>query len=331
MDSERRYINRMKKWIIGLIVVGLIIGGGFTLALTKVQAQTSDTASTAVSQTPQLTGTNSKLTDTQKQQLQDLAKSQQESNKALQDQLQTARQQLKDALVANPTDTAKLQQAQSQILSLEDQLATSRTDFALKAKEITGGAAFGPMGPGMGGPEGCGDRLDRRMDQMGMRMDRMGERLDRLEERLNMQDQTETDTEMEQPPFEMGQRPDKGMAPDLFNLKDELGITDAQVTQLKDLRTSTASSMQQLRNQMQTAEKDLRDAIQADPTDTAKLQTAQTTLSNLRAQQLQAQINVALQVKQIVGPDIFAKAVDQFGRFIDFFAPFGRGMGPRWK
>ncbi|MCX5970740.1 MAG: periplasmic heavy metal sensor, partial [Coprothermobacterota bacterium] len=238
-------------------------------------------------------------------------------------------QQLKDALVANPTDTAKLQEAQSQILSLEDQLATSRTDLALKAKEITGGAAFGPMDPNMEGPKGCGDRMDRRMDQMGIRMNRMGERIDRLEERLNMKDQTGTGTEMERPPFEMGQRPDKGMDPDLSNLKDKLGITDAQITQLKDLRTSTASPMQQLRDQMQTAEKDLRDAIQANPTDTAKLQTAQTTLSNLRAQQLQAQVNVALQAKQIVGPEIFAKAVDQFGRLIDFIAPFGRGMDPR--
>ncbi|MEI6308931.1 MAG: periplasmic heavy metal sensor [bacterium] len=321
----------MKKLIIGLIVVGLIVGGGLTLALTKVQAQSADTSTTTANQTPQPTGPASALTNTQRQQLQDLDKSRQDSDKALQDQLQTARQQLKDALVANPTDTAKLQEAQSQILSLEDQLAASRTDFALKAKAITGGAAFGPMGPNMEGPEGCGNRMDCRMDQMGMRMDRMGERIDRLEERLNMKDQTETETEMEQPPFEMGQHPDKGMGPDLSNLKAELGITDAQITQLKDLRTSTASSMQQLRDQMQTAEKDLRDAIQANPTDTAKLQTAQTTLSTLRAEQLQAQVNVALQAKQIVGPEIFAKAVDQFGRLIDFFAPFGRGMGPRWK
>src|SRR5450756_532203 len=79
---------------------------------------------------------------------------------------------------------------------------------------------------------------------------------------------------------------------------------------------------------MQTAEKDLRDAIQADPTDIAKLQTAQTTLSNLRAPQLQAQVNIALQAKQIVGPDIFAKAVDQFGRLIDFIAPFQMGQRP---
>ncbi len=334
----------MKKLIIGLLVVGLIAGGGLTLALTKVQAQSADTPSTTASQTLQPPDSNiaSALTDTQKQQLEDLAASQEDSNKALQNQLQTARQQLIEALAANPTDTAKLQAAQSQILSLEDQLAASRTDFALKAKEITGGAAFGPMDRGMKGPEGCGDRLDNRMDQMGMRMARMGDRLNRLEERLNAQDGTQTGTvpqhlrppdfpKMEDgtTPGTMPQRPDKGMAPDLSNLKDELGITDAQIIQLKDLRTSTASSMQQLRDQMQTAEKDLRDAIQADPTDTAKLQTAQTTLGNLRAQQLQAQINVALQAKQIVGPEIFAKAMDQFGRLIDFFAPFGRGMGPR--
>ncbi|MEI6310379.1 MAG: periplasmic heavy metal sensor [bacterium] len=331
----------MKKLIIGLLVVGLIAGGGLTLALTKVQAQSADTPSTTASQTLQPPDSNiaSALTDTQKQQLEALATSQEDSNKALQDQLQTARQQLIEALAANPTDTAKLQTAQSQILSLEDQLAASRTDFALKAKEIAGGAAFGPMDRGMKGPQGCGDRLDKRMDQMGMRMDRMGDRLDRLEERLNAQDGTQTGTVPQHPGFPkmedgttpgtMPQRPDQGMAPDLSNLKDELGITDAQITQLKDLRTSTASSMQQLRDQMQTAEKDLRDAIQADPTDTAKLQSAQTTLSNLRAQQLQAQINVALQAKQIVGPEIFAKAMDQFGRLIDFFAPFGRGMGPR--
>ena len=332
----------MKKWIIGLIVVGLIVGGGLTLALTKVQAQTTDTSTTAASQTPQPTGTKSTLTDTQKQQLQDLAQSQQDSDKALQDQLQTARQQLKDALVANPTDTTKLQEAQSQILSLEDQLAKNCTDLALKAKEITGGAAFGPMGPNMKGLEGCGDRMDSRMDQMGMRMNRMGERLDRLEGRLNALDGTQTGTVPERPAppdfpkmedgtktGTMPQRPDKGMGPDLSNLKDELGVTDAQITQLNDLRTSTASSMQQLRDQMQNAEKDLRDSIQANPTDTAKLQTAQTTLSTLRAQQLQAQVNVALQAKQIVGPDIFAKAVDQFERLIDFIAPFGRGMGPR--
>ncbi|MCX5975921.1 MAG: periplasmic heavy metal sensor [Coprothermobacterota bacterium] len=330
----------MKKLIIGLIVVGLIVGGGLTLALTKVQAQSTDTPTTTANQTPQPTSPASALTDAQRQQLQDLATSRQDSDKALQDQLQTARQQLKEALVANPTDTAKLQEAQSQILSLEDQLAASNTDFALKAKEITGGAALGPMGPGMKGSEGCGDR----MDQMGMRMDRMGERIDRLEGRLDALDGTQTGTlpqRPEPPDFPkmedgtttgtMPQRPDKGMGPDLSNLKAELGITDAQITQLKDLRTSTASSMQQLRDQMQTAEKDLRDAIQANPTDTAKLQTAQTTLSTLRAEQLQAQVNVALQAKQIVGPEIFAKAVDQFGRLIDFFAPFGRGMGPRWK
>ena len=274
----------MKKWILALIVAGLLLGGGLTWALLPAQAQTTDSSTTTDSPTTTANPTsrpeNPALTDAQKQQLQD---QEQDSATALSTQLKDAVQQLKDALLANPTNTAKLQQAQATILSLEDQLATSRTDFALKAKEITGGAALGPMGTG---------------------------------------------TEMGQPPFQMGQRPDKGMGPDLSKLKDELGVTDAQITQLKDLRTSTASAMQQLRDQMQTAEKDLRDAIQADPTDTAKLQTAQTTLSNLRAQQLQSQVNIALQAKQIVGPDIFAKAVDQFGRLIDFIAPFQMGQPP---
>ena len=315
----------MKKWILALIVAGLLLGGGLTWALLPaLAADTPTTTNPTTTANPTSQPDIPALTDAQKQQLQDLDKSRQDSEKALQDQLQQALQQLKDALVANPTDTTKLQQAQATILSLEDQLATSRTDFALKAKEITGGAALGPMGPDMEGLKGCGDR--------------MGERRDRLEGRLNSQDGTQTGTVPERPAppdfpkmkdgtttGTMSQRPPD---PDLSNLKDELGVTDAQITQLQDLRTSTASAMQQLRDQMRTAEKDLRDAIQADPTDTAKLQTAQTTLSNLRAQQLQSQVNIALQAKQIVGPDIFAKAVDQFGRLIDFIAPFQMGQRP---
>ncbi|MCX5973130.1 MAG: periplasmic heavy metal sensor [Coprothermobacterota bacterium] len=315
----------MKKWILALIVAGLLLGGGLTWALLPAQAaDTPTTTNPTTTANPTSQPDIPALTDAQKQQLQDLDKSRQDSEKALQDQLQQALQQLKDALVANPTDTTKLQQAQATILSLEDQLATSRTDFALKAKEITGGAALGPMGPDMEGPKGCGDR--------------MGERRDRLEGRLNSQDGTQTGTVPERPALPdfpkmkdgatTGTMPQRLPDPDLSNLKDELGVTDAQITQLQDLRTSTASAMQQLRDQMQTAEKDLRDAIQADPTDTAKLQTAQTTLSNLRAQQLQSQVNIALQAKQIVGPDIFAKAVDQFGRLIDFIAPFQMGQPP---
>jgi Spy/CpxP family protein refolding chaperone len=318
----------MKKWILALIVAGLLLTGGLTWALLPAQAQTTDSSTTTDSPTTTANPTsrpeNPALTDAQKQQLQDLRQQEQDSTQALSTQLKDAAQQLKDALLANPTDTAKLQQAQATILSLEDQLATSRTDFALKAKEITGGAALGPMGPDMEGPKGCGDR--------------MGERLDRLEGRLNAQDGTQTGTVPERPAppdfpkmkdgTTTGTMPQRPPDPDLSNLKDELGVTDAQITQLKDLRTSTASAMQQLRDQMQTAEKDLRDAIQADPTNIAKLQTAQTTLSNLRAQQLQSQVNIALQAKQIVGPDIFAKAVDQFGRLIDFIAPFQMGQPP---
>jgi Spy/CpxP family protein refolding chaperone len=306
----------MKKWILALIVAGLLLGGGLTWALLPAQVQATDSSTATPNPTTTATPTTPPdipaLTDSQKQQLQDLEKSRQESEKALQDQLQTARQQLKDALLANPTDTAKLQQAQATILSLEDQLAASRTDFALQAKEITGSAALGPIGLDKEGLSGCGDR--------------MGERQGRLEGRLNPQAGTQTGTATERlaPPDFPQRFPDR----DLSNLKDKLGITDAQITQLEDLRTSTTSPMQQLRDQMQTAEKDLRDAIQADPTDTTKLGTAQTTLSNLRARQLQAQVNMALQAKQIVGQDLFAKAVDQFGWLIDFITPFQMGQRP---
>jgi Spy/CpxP family protein refolding chaperone len=335
----------MKKLIVGLIVAAVFLGGGLTLAFTQVQAQNTNTPTATDNQlaTPNSpasqpgTTTALALTDTQKQQLQDLAQKQQDSAKALQDQSMTAVQQLKDALVANPTDQAKLSQAQSQILSFQDQLAKAQTDFALQVKGIVGPDQFGNLGrfgslggvEGMPGPGGRGDRMDGQMNE---RMNQMEDRISQLEQRLGQLDgKTPTTPAMLQGRLDDGTRtattPPDERIPDLSNWKDQLGLTglsDAQLTQLNDLRTSTASSVKGLRDQMQTAEKDLQAAILANPTDQAKLDQDQSTISSLRSQILQAEINAALKAKEILGADNFAKVVDMF---TNFGPGFGKGSG----
>jgi Spy/CpxP family protein refolding chaperone len=314
----------MKKWIIGLIVAGVVLGGGSTLAFTQVQAQSTNTPTATSNQTPQSSTTATGLTDTQKQQLKDLAQKQQDRTKALTGTLTQAIQQLKDALVTDPTDQAKLSQAQSQIISLMDQVAQSRTDYALQAKEIVGPDMIGKLGPlgGKQGRPGCNGQLNDRLNQL------QG-RVNQLEQRMNKLDgQTITPSDMprtEQFGGPLGTPPDMpNIAPNLSNLKDKLGLTnltDAQLSRLSDLYTSTASTVKGLEQQMRTAEQDLQHAILANPTDQAKLNQVQSTLSALRSQILQTAINAALQAKQIVGSDNFSKIVNLFSHF-----GFGFGM-----
>lgn len=85
------------------------------------------------------------LTDDQISQIQSAIQSSQQTVQTLQDQLKTARQNLKEAMVANPTDTAKLSQAQETIASLEKQILENRVQTALKVKEIVGADKFAQL------------------------------------------------------------------------------------------------------------------------------------------------------------------------------------------
>lgn len=85
------------------------------------------------------------LTEDQISQIQTAIQSSQETMKALQDQLKTARQDLRDAMVANPTDTVKLSQAQEKIVSLEKQVLENHVQTALKVKEIVGPEKFAQL------------------------------------------------------------------------------------------------------------------------------------------------------------------------------------------
>jgi Spy/CpxP family protein refolding chaperone len=220
---------------------------------------------------------NPALTDAQKQQLQDLRQQEQDSAQALSSQLKDAAQQLKDALLANPTDTAKLQQAQATIFSLESQLAKIRNNFLMQAQQIAGADAFQKM-EGRFGRERQIQGLDRQIDRLEQKQDR----LERIQDHPGMIDQ----------------------------IQQNLGLTDDQLQQLKDLRASAQTKMEPIQTQMRTAQETLQQALQANPIDAVQVQQAQAQLDALRGQILQARVDEALQIKALVGAEAFAKLLE---------------------
>jgi len=268
----------MKKWILALIVAGLLLTGGLTWALLPAQAQTTDSPTTTANPTSR-PADNPALTDAQLQQLQDLRQQEQDSATALSTQLKDAAQQLKDALLANPTDTAKLQQTQATILSVESQLAQMRNNFLIQAQQIAGADAFQKM-EGRVGRERKIQGLDRQIDRLEQKQDR----LERIQDHPGMIDE----------------------------LQQNLGLTDDQLQQLKDLRASAQTKMEPIQAQMQTARVTLQQALQANPIDAAQVQQAQTQVDTLRGQILQAQVDEALQIKALVGAETFAKLMQTF-------------------
>lgn len=277
----------MKKWIISLIVASLLLSGGFALATTQVRAESGETLTAS--------STAAALSDAQKQQVKELLADQKADTKALTDQRKEAVRQLKEALLGNPTDTAKLEQAPSQILSLEGQLLQSRINLSLQIKDVVGADQLG--------------RIERRLGLEGWVTALKGEvhplqgQVKRLEQRVKQW---------------VGRK--VGALP-LPLLKQKLGLSETQVQQLKDLRTGTVSALKGLRQQLTAARKDLRQAILADTTDTAGLNQAQATIGTLRAQILQVEINAALEAKSIVGPEAFTK----IARLFAFLKP-GSGL-----
>lgn len=109
----------------------------------------------------------------------------------------------------------------------------------------------------------------------------------------------------------------------ITQLKEKLGLTDDQISQIQAVIQSTQDTMKNLQTQLQTARKNLVDALKANPTDTVKLAQAQETIASLEKQILDNQVQTALKIKEIVGPDKFSQLGNCFG---PFFGPrlFGK-------
>lgn len=109
----------------------------------------------------------------------------------------------------------------------------------------------------------------------------------------------------------------------ITQLKEKLGLTDDQVSQIKAAVQSAQDTMQNLQTQLKTARQNLIDALKANPTDTVKLAQAQETIASLQKQVLDNQVQTALKIKEIVGPDKFSQLGNCFG---PFFGPrlFGK-------
>ncbi|MGB9553008.1 MAG: Spy/CpxP family protein refolding chaperone [bacterium] len=109
----------------------------------------------------------------------------------------------------------------------------------------------------------------------------------------------------------------------ITQLKEKLGLTDDQVSQIKAAVQSAQDTMKNLQTQLKTARQNLIDALKTNPTDTVKLAQAQETIASLQKQILDNQVQTALKIKEIVGPDKFSQLGNCFG---PFFGPrlFGK-------
>jgi len=93
----------------------------------------------------------------------------------------------------------------------------------------------------------------------------------------------------------------------LSNLKEKLGLTDDQVSQIQAALDSSSETVKNLQDQLKTAQQDLRDALLANPTDNLKLAQAQEKISSLEKQLLDNRVQTALKIKEIVGADKFSE------------------------
>lgn len=102
----------------------------------------------------------------------------------------------------------------------------------------------------------------------------------------------------------------------LSDLKERLGLTDDQISQIQTAIQSSQETIKALQDQLKTARQDLRDALVANPTDIVKLSQAQDKIASLEKQILENHVQTALKVKEIVGPEKFSQLDGCFPLFL---------------
>lgn len=125
-----------------------------------------------------------------------------------------------------------------------------------------------------------------------------------------------------------GGRPARGKGPSVAMMKQELGLTDAQVGQIKKLRTDHAKVAIRGRADIQVARIELRDLLDASSVDEKAVAAKVKELSDLKAAALKARVDERLAYRKVLTAEQYGKLQDLRSR-----APMGRGQhGPRgWR
>jgi Spy/CpxP family protein refolding chaperone len=85
--------------------------------------------------------------------------------------------------------------------------------------------------------------------------------------------------------------------------EDALKLTDAQKTQMRDLRKQQRDAMQATMKDLMQAHKDLRAQVFSDNPDEGQIQALKTKIAGLQAQQLSARIDLDRKISAILTPD----------------------------
>lgn len=104
-----------------------------------------------------------------------------------------------------------------------------------------------------------------------------------------------------------GHRQMRGAGDIIGSLKEKFGLTDDQVNQLKTLLEGNQETVKGLRDSLQNAQEELVQALKSDPTDITAVQQATEKIASLEKELLENRVQLALRIKDIVGPDIFQK------------------------
>ena len=114
-------------------------------------------------------------------------------------------------------------------------------------------------------------------------------------------------------------RPPRGM------LKQELGLTDAQVSQLRKLHTDERETAILRRANMAVARMDLNDLLGAATLDEKAVSARVKELNDLQAAALQARVNARLGLRKVLTPEQLEK-MKELGPGLEM-GPHGRGWG----